>query len=185
MMLEKIITLLKTGQPNNIELAYQLRSGAKISLWPLERGIKDLLYLAKTQPVIDFDDLYLGQLCHLLPEVIALSVHNPSLKELPKELCFMPNLRILELMNLSIHQLPDNLDDLKHLKSLSIKNTLIASLPIGLSQLSNLTSLILLDNPNLTHLPDFLADLPKLKTLRVSENLRKAVPKGNFEVTVF
>ncbi len=184
-MLEKIITLLKTGQPNSIELAYQLRLSAQISLWPLERGIKDLLYLAKTQPAIDFDDLYLGQLCHLLPEILALSVHNPSLKELPKELCFMPNLRILELVNLPIQQLPETLKDLKQLKSLSIKNTLIAALPTSLFELKNLTSLILVDNPNLKALPDFLADLPNLKTLRVSKNLIKAVPKGNFEVFVF
>lgn len=184
MMLEKIITLLKTGQPNNIELAYQLRSAAQISLWPLERGIKDLLYLAKTQPVIDFDDLYLGQLCHILPEVIALSVYNPNLKELPKELSFMPNLRILELGNLPIQRLPDTLNDLKHLKSLSIKNTSIAVLPAGLSQLKHLTSLILLDNPHLTQLPDFLTDLPNLKTLRISKNLVGTVPKGNFEVFV-
>lgn len=183
-MLEKIITLLKTGQPNNIELAYQLRSGAKISLWPLERGIKDLLYLAKTQPVIEFDDLYLGQLCHILPEVIALSLHNPSLTELPKELYFMPNLRILELVNLPIQRLPDHLNDLKHLKSLSIKNTLIESLPLGLSELKNLTSLILVDNPNLNVLPSFLADLPKLKTLRISKNLVEVAPKGNFQVLV-
>lgn len=111
-MLEKIITLLKTGQPNNIKLAYQLRSGAQISLWPLERGIKDLLYLAKTQPAIDFDDLYLGQLCHLLPEVIALSVHNPALEQVPEELSFMPNLRILKLVNIPIQQLPNHLKDL-------------------------------------------------------------------------
>jgi Leucine-rich repeat (LRR) protein len=185
MMLEKIITLLKTGEPNSIELAYQLRLGAKISLWPLERGIKDLLYLAQTQPVIDFDDLYLGQLCHILPEVIALSVHNPNLNQLPKELYFMPNLRILELVDFPLQQLPGNLTDLKHLKSLSIKNTLIESLPPSLSELKNLTSLILADNPNLTILPDFLAELPKLKTLRISKDLIEAVPKGNFEVVVF
>lgn len=183
-MLEKIITLLKTGQPNNIELAYQLRLSAKISLWPLERGIKDLLYLAKTQPVIDFDDLYLGQLCHMLPEVIALSVHNSSLKQLPEQLYFMPNLRILELVDLPIEQLPNSLGDLTHLKSLSIKNTLIEDIPKTLLELENLTSLILVDNPNLTVLPSFLAELPNLKTLRISKNLVAAVPKGNFEVVV-
>jgi Leucine-rich repeat (LRR) protein len=184
MMLEKIITLLKTGQPNDIELAYQLRLSAKISLWPLERGIKDLLYLAKTQPVLDFDDLYLGQLCHILPEVIALSVHNASLKQLPEQLYFMPNLRILELANIPIQQLPDNLKDLKHLKSLSLRNTLIKALPKTLFQLKNLTSLILVDNPNLTGLPSFLAELPNLKTLRISKNLEATVPEGNFEVVV-
>jgi len=183
-MLEKIVTLLKTGQPNNIELAYQLRLGAKISLWPLERGIKDLLYLAKTQPVLDFDDLYLGQLCHILPEIIALSVHNASLKQLPEQLYFMPNLRILELVNIPIHQLPEHLKDLKQLKSLSIRNTLIKSLPSSLSELKNLTSLILADNPNLTILPDFISTLPKLKTLRISKNLIGAVPEGNFEVVI-
>lgn len=183
-MLEKIITLLKTGQPNNIELAYQLRLGAKISLWPLERGIKDLLYLAQTQPAIDFDDLYLGQLCHILPEIIALSVHNSNLKELPEQLYFMPNLRILELTKLPIQQLPDSLKDLKQLKSLSLRNTLIESIPESLLALKNLTSLILIDNPNLTTLPAFLADLPSLKTLRVSKDLAEAVSEGDFEVVV-
>jgi len=183
-MLEKIITLLKTGQANNIELAYQLRLSTKISLWPLERGIKDLLYLSKTQPVFDFDDLFLGQLCHLLPEVIALAVHNPNLKQLPEQFYFMPNLRILELANIPIQELPDNLNDLKQLKSLSIRNTFIKALPANLSELKNLTSLILVDNPNLTTLPSFISTLPNLKTLRISKNLIASVPKGNFEVVV-
>lgn len=184
-MLEKIITLLKTGQPNNIELAYQLRLGAKISLWPLERNIKDLLYLSQTQPALEIDDLHLGQLCHILPEVIALSVYNPNLKKIPKELSFMPNLRILELVNLPIQELPNSVKDLKQLKSLSIRNTSIYHISPNLSELKNLTSLTLADNPNLTILPNFLVDLPKLKTLRISQHLTEAVPKGNFEVIVF
>lgn len=183
-MLEKIITLLKTGHINNIELAYQLRLGAQISLWPLERGIKDLLYSAQTQPVIDFDDLHLGQLCHILPEVIALSVHNPSLTQLPEQLSFMPNLRILELVDIPIQQLPNNLKDLKHLKSLSIRNTLIKELSSNLLALENLNSLILADNQNLSSLPDFLVALPNLKTLRIPKKLANSAPKGNFEVVI-
>lgn len=181
-MLEKISKLLKTGQPNNIELAYELRSSAQISLWPLERGIKDLLYLAHTQPAIACDDLYLGQLCHLLHEVVALSIRNPQLQQIPEQLAFMPNLRILEIYQAPIQQLPDSLKELQQLKSLSIRDTAITEIPVSVLALKNLQTLTLDANPKLQNLPNFLDELPNFKSLRISHDLAPIVPKGDFEI---
>jgi Leucine-rich repeat (LRR) protein len=179
-MLEKITHLLKTGRRNNIELAHQLSISNKISLWPLERGIKDLLYVARTQPKIYFDNLPLGQLCYILKEVIALNISDVVIERLPEQLYFMPALVILELEDSPIKALPDSIGELSNLKSLSIKNTQIDRLPKSISALKNLERLTLVGNSKLNSLPRSLFCLPKLKTLRISPELEISLRKEDF-----
>lgn len=183
-MLEKITTLLKTGLPKNIELAYQLSKSSQTSLWPLERGIKDLLYWAHTQPQIPTDTMLLGDLCFVLKEVIALAIHQTTLHSIPEQLYFLPNLRILAISSPSITQLPESIGTLTQLKSLSIRHTNIKSLPSSLGQLQQLTSLTLVNNPQLQELPESLLYLPALKTVRVSPHFAPLFNSKHLEVTV-
>ena len=167
-MLEKIVKLLKTGERNNIELAYQLSLANKISLWPIERNIKDLLYYAdKIQPPINFDNLPLGQLCFLLKEVIAISFSNSSIKQLPDCFDMMPSLVILEISCESLEKIGCSIGNLPNLKSLSIKNSKIDALKIKLKNLNSLESLNISFNNNLKTLPDDLYKSESLKTLRI------------------
>ena len=168
-MLEKITTLLKTGTENNIELAHQLSISSQTSLWPLERGIKDLLFMAHTQPKIHFDNMPLGELCYILKEVIALSINNASVETIPEQLYFMPNLRVLEIIDTPIKKLPSSLCELKMLKSLIVRNTAIDSLPEKFQQLTALEKLSLLDNPNLKSLPSIITKMKPLKKIRISK----------------
>ena len=171
-MLEKIANLLKTGTRSNIELAYQLSLSTKTSLWPLERGIKDLLYHAHTQPSIAFDNLPLGQLCYLLNNVIALSIKEQLLTHLPEQLYFCPALVILEIIDTPLIALPQSIGELAQLKSLTLKNTAIEQLPSSIAQLSKLETLSLINNPNLKHFPRALLQLPNLKTVRVDASIK-------------
>lgn len=183
-MLEKIATLLKTGVPENIELAYQLSQSSQTSLWPLERGIKDLLYMAHTQPNIPVDNLHLGELCFVLKEVIALTINQTNLTAIPEQLYFLPNLRILEIDTPSITQLPRSLGELAHLKSLSIRNTSIENLPTSIHQLNALTSLTLINNSKLSALPNSLTNLPVLKTVSISRSLANHFNQQQIKVTI-
>lgn len=186
MILEKIATLLKTGQRNDIELAYQLSVSTTTSLWPIERGIKDLLYASTTQPRICFDNLPLGQLCLLLNQVIALSICDRTMERIPEQLCFMSGLVVLEIRDTPLLELPASLNELSQLKSLSITNTKITSLPTDIGKLGSLENLSLVGNSNLKSLPDELFELKGLKVLRISEELLSVLEgrEVGFEVVV-
>ncbi len=183
-MLEKITNLLKTGERDNIELAYQLSLSGKISLWPVERALKDLLfYSSKIHPAISFDNLPLGQLCYLLKEVIAISFDNKYLEALPDCFYFMPNLVILEISGNSLKKVPESICELRKLKSLSIKNSQIERLPEKLDQLENLEGLNISKNPKLLQIPPSVYKLPTLKKLRISEaGAARISDNRNFEV---
>lgn len=183
-MLEKIANLLKTGTRSNIELAYQLSLSTKTSLWPLERGIKDLLYHAHTQPSIAFDNLPLGQLCYLLNNVIALSITEKSLTQIPEQLYFCPALVILEIVDTPLIELPASIGELAQLKSLTLKNTAIEQLPASIAQLSKLETINLMGNPNLKDFPMVLLQLSNLKTVRVDASIEIPAMDCSFELIV-
>lgn len=183
-MLKKIANLLKTGNRNNIELAYQLSVSTQTSLWTLERGIKDLLYYSKTQPSIHFDNLPLGQLCFLLNNIIALSISKKDLDLIPEQLYFLNALVILEIDSVPLQKLPDSLGELSDLKSLSIKNTNIKTLPSSIGQLRKLERLSLVDNPFLLTLTKELFQLKNLKVLYLSHSLLPALEGQVFDFEV-
>lgn len=187
-MLEKIIELLKTGERNNIGLAYQLSVANKISLWPIERNLKDLLYYADNiQPPISFDNLPLGQLCFLLKEVIAISFSNSSIKQLPDCFDMMPSLVILEISCKSLEKIGCSIENLQNLKSLSVKNSKIKAFELKLKSLSSLESLNISFNNNLKKLPEDLYCSQSLKTLRICTKNAHLVDteKGSFKLITY
>lgn len=166
---DKIISLLQSGERDNIELAYQL-AGKNVPLfWTTLRNIKDLLFNAKVQPQIHWLEMPFGQLCYILKVVLAMNLKAAPLKELPSEIAFFKALVILEINNCAFEYLPEELGQLQKLKTLSIKNCPITTLPPSIVELPNLQTLILRNN-QLTQLPKDLHKLSKLKHLDISKN---------------
>ena len=150
-MLDKISRLLRTGERTNIELAYKISRSQGLNLWPLERGIKDILYKAKTQPSVDWENMPLGQLCWLMNDIIALEIKEARFDVFPNELHFFKNLVILELVNTPLPVFPEAILTLTRLKSLSLRNCGLTHIPEALKQLPNLEHLHLQENPNLVY----------------------------------
>lgn len=185
-MLEKITNLLRSGTANNIELAYHLSMSTQTSLWPVERAVKNLLFISHTQPKIFFDPIPLPQLVYALNEIIALSIYNQPIEYIPEELFFFRNVAILEIQNTALKELPKSFSSLKQLKHLTINNTEISSLPNDLNQLNNLKQISLINNPNLHQLPDALLQLPNLKKLRISPSIKLTAQQQNgpFQISI-
>lgn len=144
-MLKKIEHLLKSGTRNDIELAYQLSLSSKISLWPIERDLKDILYISEIFPNYGFDNIPLGQLCLAIHQIIKLSINNKSNTEIPNRFDYFTNLEMASFINIPIRKIPHTISQHKKIKTLSIINTEIEDLS-ELIEKAELQSLILANN---------------------------------------
>ncbi|MCP4440948.1 MAG: leucine-rich repeat domain-containing protein [Aureispira sp.] len=166
---DKIISLLQSGERDNIELAYQLAGKNVPMFWPTLRNLKNTLSSAKTQPPIHWLEMPFGQLCYVLKIVLAMTLEGSTSKELPAEIAFFKSLVILEIKDCAFEVLPEEIGQLQKIKTLSIKNCPIKQLPKSITQLPNLGTLILRNN-QLLSLPEGLQNLSKLKHLDISNN---------------
>ena len=92
-----------------------------------------------------------------------------SIKQLPDEICLLPNLYRLFISDQYITKLPKNIGNLKNLKILYIRSCYINELPDSIGNLTNLTDLDL-ENHNLTTLNPEISKLTNLKELSLNRN---------------
>lgn len=187
--LEKIRQLLLTGEKEQMNLALTLAESNAVDLSPIENGLKEIFKVAKLQPRLGgWDQAKMENLLTPLGMVLALSIEDQWMPELPPEIGLFRRVGIVELHNLYLQRIPEDIAYLHNLRSLSLKYNRLKSLPESIGQLQRLKSLQLQDNqlealptslvnlqalevldlaknPKLTTLPDWIIELPNLKRL--------------------
>ncbi len=187
--LEKIRQLLLTGDKGQMQLALILAESSGVELSPIENGLKAIFEVAKLQPRLGgWNEAKMENLLIPLGMVLALSIEDTWMPEIPREIGLFRRVGIVELHNLYLQELPADIAYLQNLRSLSLKYNRLQALPESLGQLQKLKSLQLHDNqlqelpatlihlqalevldlsknPNLTQLPNWIGQLPSLKRL--------------------
>lgn len=108
-------------------------------------------------------------------DIVALDLRNIKLDSLPNKIFSQTQLRILlaagnDTLSKKILPFPKNLFYLKNLQTLALISFGITSLPTEIEKLTNLSSLILINNKNLSNLPPEIGSLTKLETLDLTYN---------------
>jgi hypothetical protein len=168
--LEKIRQLLLTGDKDQMQLALSLAQSNAVDLSPIEDGLKEIFKVAKLQPRLGgWDQAKMENLLTPLGMVLALSIEDHWMPELPREIGLFRRVGIVELHNLYLQELPEDIAYLHNLRSLSLKYNRLKALPESIGQLQRLKSLQLQDN-QLISLPDSMANLQALEVLDLAKN---------------
>jgi Leucine-rich repeat (LRR) protein len=138
---QKLMSLLKSGDIDNIELAYALGKGQKINVDELVKSIYGEFLLNKAKGKTIKDKLI------NLTNLDVLGLHNNELKSLPDWIGKLKNLRRLYLSGNRLKSLPESIGNLTNLKKLDLHNNELKSLPESIENLTNLRGLNLYDNP--------------------------------------
>lgn len=170
-MLKKIERLLKSKNRADIELAFRLSLSSGISLWPIERDLKDIFYHADLYPNYSADNIPLGQLCLAVQQIIKIKFHQKDIKLIPERIDYFESLNALSITGCPVRELPKSLNNLEALKYLTLSKTNIKSIDDILDQ-SNIESLILIDNKTLQIEPEsiYRSKLKKISVCKATAN---------------
>lgn len=97
------------------------------------------------------------------------------MKNLPRELGYLKNLRMLNISNNLIDEIPDTVSFLTKLKALNVGHNNLVQLPAAIGHLPKLV-IIIANNNRLASLPRELAHLVNLISLNVSNNPLRCLP---------
>lgn len=196
--LNKLFSLITTGDKDNIELAFQLGEGMEsyVKGFSLDSFIQqnfgELIEIAtwggynrgqldftKNQLVKMFNDYHLDlsnediktmpKNIQTLNNITSIDLRGNLLEEFPHEILKMKNLEELILSINNIKNIPNNIDQLENLRFLNINGNNLRGIPESISNLSNLTSLGLSNN-KISELPNSMSRMVNLKILNISYN---------------
>lgn len=102
-------------------------------------------------------------------KVYKLKLQRSDLREFPKEILKMTNLRELDLSKNKIKEIPEEIGTLKNLVYFNMSKNRLVSVPKGIGQLTNLRTLILNQN-EIDSLPDEIGNLTELRYLDLWAN---------------
>lgn len=105
-----------------------------------------------------------------------LDMRSNKLKELPKEMFPLPNLRVLNLTGNKIRELPLEFCSLASLKTLNFSRNPLTVLPQNFGQLNNLVDVNFFGN-QIESLPSSIGGLEQLRSLSLVNNSLKEIPK--------
>lgn len=185
--------LIKSGQDDNIELAYAIGEGQGIDVDEMVKSIYgDLLDILDGDTIkekipglfSDELDLY-GNGLEMVPESIGyltnlkrLDLGVNKLESIPKSIRNLTNLKDLYLDTNQLKSLPDWIRNITNLKELFLHTNQLKSLPKGIGNLKNLEHLTLGDN-QLESLPDWIGNLTNLEKLNLENNKKlSSLPKS-------
>ena len=109
--------------------------------------------------------------------VVGLNLSDKNLKEVPKEIEFLPALRYLDLDYNNLKSLPRIIVNLKDLKELRASNNQLEEIPDEISKLTNLEHLFL-DCNTLKTIPKSIGELKSLKILLLYGNFIEELPES-------
>lgn len=162
----KILQLLKSDDPANIELAFQLcveHDGVYNS--EVARCLQDYVLLC----------LRYGLESNYCSTITQLHIEEKGLKSLPPDFVQLQALEELSLWNNRFVSLPPELSKLKALKYLNLEGNLFASLPLEIVDLQGLELLNLATNA-LTSLSPEIGELQNLVALILESNGLSSLP---------
>ena len=167
---QKLISLIKTGDEDKIELAYAIGEGQGINMDEFVKSeYGDLLDMVSGNTIKD-------KLIHIT-NLDQLYLANKGLTSLPENIGNLTKLKALYLGGNKLETLPESIGKLKNLYFLSLGINKLKSLPESIRNLTNLNSLELGEN-QLTTLPDWIGKLTNLQVLTLSENQLTTLPKS-------
>ena len=164
---QKLISLIKTGDKDNIELAYSIGEGQRINVDELVKSIYgDLFDLVKGDTIKE-------KIPFLFSDELNLSSNN--LTSLPESIGNLTNLKGLDLGWNKLTSLK-GIEKLTNLERLDLGRNELTSLK-GIEKLTNLERLDLGDN-ELEILPDWIGNLKNLRGLNLSSNNLTSLPES-------
>jgi Leucine-rich repeat (LRR) protein len=196
-MLDKLLLLLDSPEPEQIELAYQLMFGMGIPFQ--ERYITQKLtntgykigfclrygFLEYIQHIekLYLKDFYgeisplIGQLKHLQE----IEIRCSKMEVLPAQIGYLRKLWRLDLENNALQNLPEEIGYLRNLVYLNVSHNALQNLPTNIGDLHNLRTLKL-DYNELVALPEDITQLHALEALDLSHNRLISLPAHIWEL---
>ncbi|MCP4440695.1 MAG: leucine-rich repeat domain-containing protein [Aureispira sp.] len=165
--IEKILSLVYSGQPSNIHLGFKLAASQNIDLQPYFEWIRILW---------DLEDevCEAHEICEMF-EMKAFFGPASPIPKLPSEIGLLTKLEELELCSCSIENLCPELEKLTSLKILDLCENKLTEVSPEILALKQLESLVLFRN-NIHHLTKEVGSLTNLVRLDVSENHLTSIP---------
>ncbi|HAS44981.1 MAG TPA: hypothetical protein DCS93_31155 [Microscillaceae bacterium] len=134
---EKILQLLKTDDPKNIELAFQLCVG-------LEEEYGEAVAKALRKQVLYC--IRNGLETEYFENLQSLSLNSKGLKVFPTKLLQLRKLRGLQMWRNQLKEIPSEISQLTQLEALSLQYNQLTTLPEEISQLTKLRDVYLYGN---------------------------------------
>lgn len=159
---DKILELIKSGDSDNIDMAFQLAKGVGVDITSKlkERGYDILLREAN----INAESLAIG-----LQKLYEKEYISISRSELPIGLLDLKNLTSLKIFNRGYSELPEWFSGMNHLKYLSLEQNVFRTLPSYLSRFDKLETLVL-DYNEFDSIPKEILGMKSLKWLDMVGN---------------
>ncbi|OJJ18623.1 hypothetical protein BKI52_23730 [marine bacterium AO1-C] len=168
--LQKLKTLLRSGDEVNILLAFQLMKGLPLTEQHLNRLIRD----KDKREYLCFRNGYLVPFMNL--SVLDFGRWKQKIKEVPYEIQELTSLKRIILPGHHLTTLPDEIGALKDLEWLNLYDNRINVLPEAIGELDGLRWLFLRDN-FLETLPHSVGNLKSLIRLNLSNNQLRYIPE--------
>jgi hypothetical protein len=192
--LQKLKTMIDSGDEVNISLAFQLIKGLQLTSLELSFLIRDrdkrefvCFRNGYLEPFVDLNVLDFGRWKQKVKEIPAEIGELISLKRiilpghhlntLPPEIQSLTKLEWLNLYDNQINCLPEEIGGLKGLRWLFLRDNYLETLPESVGNLKNLIRLNLSNN-HLTSLPDEVGNLPLLDELNLNNNRLTELPES-------
>jgi Leucine-rich repeat (LRR) protein len=115
-------------------------------------------------------------------DITAVSLNFGELKEIPKNIMNLINLKELSIRCNKITEIPEWIFNLTNLRRLNLAHNQITEIPESISKLTNLQELILKDN-QIKEIPESICDLINLKEITLSYNQLVEIPERIVNLT--
>lgn len=175
--IQKLRTMLKSGDEVNISLAFQLMKGLDLTEDNLARLVRD----KDKREYLCFRNGYLVPFVGL--SVLDFGRWKQKIKEIPYEIAELIDLKRIILPGHHLVTLPEEIGELKQLEWLNLYDNRIKTLPEEIGGLEGLRWLFLRDN-FLETLPHSVGKLTSLIRLNLSNNQLRYIPEevGNLHM---
>jgi Leucine-rich repeat (LRR) protein len=176
----KLTGLLKSGTPDNIELAIMVAQGQEFDIDALLNELFDLQFWMDN--LDDIPQTSKVEALRFLLSKTSINLYRKGLSALPESIGNLQNLEWLRLYNNNLSSLPESFGNLQHLQGLDLSYNNLSSLPESFGNLQHLQGLVLYNN-NLSSLPESIGNLQNLQRLYLYNNNLSSLPEsiGNLQ----